>query len=75
MDNLMSEIVYYKANRAEFIQQYAGKHIAIKGMKIIGVFNTNTEAKEEMDKLHEKGTYIIERPMDLTIPRANVRKR
>ena len=75
MDNLMNEITFYKTHRAEFIKQYAGKHIAIKGMKVVGVFNTRSNALEEMDKLHGKDTYIIERPMDLTIPRSNIRKR
>ncbi len=52
MDDIINEIAFYKMHRSEFIQQYAGKHIAIKGTKVIGIFNTKSEAAEEMEKLH-----------------------
>ena len=65
MDVIEQEIGYYKSNRKDFIQLYSGKHLVIKGMEVIGVYKSNTEALEETMKLHETGTFIIEHPVDI----------
>lgn len=65
MDIIDQQIDFYKKNRIEFITQHGGKHLAIKGMQIIGIYNTKTEAYEETIKLHEIGTFIIEHPLDI----------
>ena len=74
MDNIENEIRYYKANRMDFINMYDGKHLVIKGMEIIGIYNSHSEAQEETAKLHEKGSYIIEHPMDMVARRFAVKK-
>jgi len=65
IEMITQEIEYYKANRADFIEKYNGKHLVIKGCGIIGVYETNTAAYDETIKLHQVGTFIIERPVDL----------
>jgi len=75
MDTIENEIKYYKANRLEFIQQYEGKYLAIKGMEVIGVYGSATEAVEETGKLHSRDSYIIEHPLDLTVRRTYVKKK
>ena len=68
MDAIDQEISYYKKHKEEFIILHAGKHLAIKGMKIIGIYKTNTEAYERTIVDHEKGTFIIEHPVDIKVP-------
>ena len=75
MDSIDDEIRFYKTHRVEFVKQYCGKYLVIKGMSIIGIYCTHSEAQEETLKFHEKGTYIIEHPVDLSAPRTNVNKR
>ncbi len=63
MDVIAEEIAYYKTNRQDFIIQYAGKHLVIKGQQVAGIYNSNSEAVAESARLHESGTYIIEHPL------------
>lgn len=74
MDIIGQEIDFYKNNRLDFINQYGGKHLAIKGMQIIGIYDTKTAAYEETIKMHETGTFIIEHPVDITIRKARLVK-
>lgn len=75
MNSIDDEIHFYKTHRVEFIKQYSGKYLAIKGMSIIGIYCTHSEAQEETLKFHEKGTFIIEHPIDLSAPVTNIKKR
>ena len=61
MDIIQEAIDYYKANRQDFITQYANKHLLIVGTEIIGVYDTNSKAAEVARNL-AAGTYIIEHP-------------
>ncbi len=65
MDLIGEEIRYYKDNREAFIELYDRMHLVIKGMQIIGVYKTKTEAFDETIRNHAPGTFIIERPMNL----------
>lgn len=67
MDVIADEIAYYKSNRKEFIEQYAGKHLVIKGKAVIGVYSSNSAALEDTMKQHQAGTFIIEHPVDLSV--------
>lgn len=67
MDIIAEEIDYYKTNRQEFITQYGGKHLVIKGKAIIGIYNSNTEAMADTIISHEAGTFIIEHPVALKV--------
>jgi hypothetical protein len=63
MDTIAGDIEYYKTNRQEFIHLYPGKHLVIKDMQVVGVYNTKTEANAEAVRLYESGSFIIEHPM------------
>jgi hypothetical protein len=65
MDEITCEIDFYKRNRKHFASIYAGKHIIIKGLEVVGVYNSNTEAIAQAAVLYSVGSYIIERPMVL----------
>lgn len=72
---IAEEIGFYKEHRKEFITQYAGKHLVIKGMAVVGIYDSNTAAHEDAGKLHEAGTFIIEHPVDLTARAAQLKRR
>lgn len=72
MESIKDDIAYYKENRAAFVEEYPGKHLVIKGQQVVGVYNSNTEAVHEALRLHETGTYIIERPMALKANKNNI---
>lgn len=61
MDIIQEAIDYYKANRQEFITQYANMHLLIVGTDVIGAYATNSKAAEAAHNL-AAGTYIIEHP-------------
>jgi hypothetical protein len=67
VDVIDQEISYYKKHKEEFIILHADKHIVIKGMQVIGVYQTNSEAFERTIKDHERGTFIIEHPVDIKL--------
>jgi ABC-type phosphate/phosphonate transport system ATPase subunit len=57
---LESEFEYYKTHQAELVKKYLGKWIAIKQGEIVGVFNTQFDALEEVKKSHEQGTFLLQ---------------
>lgn len=65
MDAIQQDIDYYKANRQQFLKQYDGKFLVIKGKQIIGVYTNRTQAYDNTVVLHEEGTFIIEHPIVL----------
>ncbi len=66
MDTIAGEIDYYKANRQNFIEQYSGKFLVIKGKEVVGVYQSNTAAREHTMQ-YEQGTFIIEHPVLLKV--------
>jgi hypothetical protein len=58
---LEREFRYYLAHQDELVRQYSGKVLAIKGQKVIGVFDSEAEAVHTTAKAHELGTFIVQR--------------
>lgn len=58
--NLESEFDYYLNNQEDFARQYEGKVFVIKGQKIIGIYESKTEALTETIKKHKLGTFLIQ---------------
>jgi len=58
---LKEEFEYYLTNQSEFVKKYAGKVLAIKGLKVIGVYQSEIEALQATKKVHEVGTFLIQR--------------
>lgn len=65
MDIIGEEIAYYKANRKDFIKLYEGKYLVIKGLQVVGVYKSRTEAHDTAIAEYGAGTFIIERPMNI----------
>jgi hypothetical protein len=57
---LEKEFQYYKDNQAELLNQYAGKFIVIKDAKVIGVYDSHSEAYNNTEKTEKLGTFLIQ---------------
>jgi len=60
-DNLKKEFHYYIEHQDEFVKEYNGKYIVLKDFKVIGAYNTIEEAYEITSKVHELGTFLIQK--------------
>jgi hypothetical protein len=58
---LENEFQYYLDHQEELVEQYEGKVLVIKDCKVIGAYDTSTEALVEARKKYEVGTYLIQR--------------
>ena len=61
---LHTEIKFYRQHHKGLIAKYANKYIVISGKKIIGVYNSHSEAYTESIKTHELGTFLIQHVTD-----------
>lgn len=57
---LEDDFKYYLAHQAELVEQYEGKYLIIKDQKIIGVYDTQSDAYNSTKKEHEVGTFLIQ---------------
>ncbi len=57
---LDNEFKYYIKHQAELVKKYNGKFIVLKDEKIIGVYNSHSEAYNETVKKEELGTFLIQ---------------
>ena len=60
MDILQMEYQHYLANLPKYVELYAGKVIAIKGERVIGVYDDYLHAANDLYPEHEKGTVLIQ---------------
>lgn len=60
MDVLQAEYQHYLENLSEYVEMYAGKVIAIKDGKVIGVYDDYMQAANDLYPEHEKGTVLIQ---------------
>lgn len=58
---LEKEFKYYIEHQDELVKKYKGKHIVIKGKKVIGSYNSDIEAVEETSKSEKLGTFLIQK--------------
>jgi hypothetical protein len=61
MKSLEKEFQFYLDHQDELVEKYNGNFIAIKNGKVIGVFDSQLDAVEELSKEHELGTFLIQR--------------
>ena len=52
---------YYLAHQDEMVKLYDGKVIAIKGTRVLGVYDSHGDALRETSKSHQPGTFIIQK--------------
>jgi hypothetical protein len=58
---LETEFKYYLANQGEFVKQFNGRFIAMKGMTVLGPFQNEIEAISEAQKEWELGTFLVQK--------------
>ena len=61
MSGLEKEFEYYLEHQDELVKQYNGKFIVIKDCNVIGDFDSELEAVEKTSKIHELGTFLIQK--------------
>lgn len=54
------EVEYYKANENEFLERYKGRFIAIVGEEVVGVFDSELAAYEDMKKKYGLGNFLLQ---------------
>lgn len=57
---LKKEFDYFLEHQEELVKKHKGKYLVIKDQAIIGVFEKEIEAYEEISKKHELGTFLIQ---------------
>jgi hypothetical protein len=58
---LKDDFRYYIEHQKEMLEKYAGKVVAIKGQKVLGVFDSELEAIAQTQKEHKLGTFLVQR--------------
>jgi hypothetical protein len=66
------EFHYYKAHENELVKQYNGKFIAIVGEQVVGVFDEEFTAYQEMKKKYGLGNFCFNTACPLPIDRSSV---
>lgn len=59
--SLEREFEYYLKHQDELVQKYSGRIVVIKGEEIIGVFDSDIEAVNQISKTHPLGTFLVQR--------------
>jgi len=60
-ENLKKEFTYYLDHQEELVKKYKRKVLVIKNCKVIGVYNSEIEAVKETSKIHEVGTFLVQK--------------
>lgn len=58
---LKKEFEYYLENQDSLVDKYNGKYIVIKNLSVIGVYDDELEAVQETSKIHELGTFLVQK--------------
>ena len=62
MENILKkEFNYYLKHQDELVKKYNGKYIVIKGTNVLGFYDTELEAVQEMSKTEELGTFLVQK--------------
>ena len=57
---LEKEFQFYLKNQADLVSKYNGKFIVLKNQKVIGVYDSNSEAYAQTSKSEKLGTFLIQ---------------
>ena len=58
---LEKEFEYYIENQDSLVEKYNGRILVIKDSKVIGDFDTESEAIQETMKKEELGTFLVQK--------------
>lgn len=57
---LQTEFQYYLDNQAELVGKYAGKFLVIQNKKVVGVYDSETDAYKKSVETLDLGTFLIQ---------------
>ena len=60
-DTLRKEFQFYRDSQDEMVQKYDGKVVAIKNGKVLGAYDSASEALSQTQKTHELGSFLIQK--------------
>lgn len=60
-NELKTEFDWFLAHHDDLVQKYNGKFVVIKDQKVIGVFDDQLTAVTETQKLHQLGTFLVQK--------------
>ena len=60
-EDTLKAFEYYLAHQDEMVKLYDGKVIAIKGIRVLGAYDSHGDALRETSKSHQLGTFIIQK--------------
>lgn len=58
---LKREFDYYLAHQDELVKAHNGRFVVIRNEKVIGVYDSQTEAIAETQKTFELGTFLVQK--------------
>lgn len=61
MKPLEKEFQYYVAHQDELVEKYKGKFIVIKGEKVLGAYDSESEAISQTSQKEEFGTFLVKK--------------
>ncbi len=59
-DTLKREFDYFLEHHEELLKDYSGKHLVIKGEKVVGAYDSEEEAYFKSLEKHEPGTFLVQ---------------
>ena len=59
--NLKNEFQYYINHQKELVKKHKDKYVVIVNLKVIGVYDSETEAIDETSKIHKLGTFLVQK--------------
>lgn len=57
---LADEFNYYLEHQDDLVKEYNGKVIVIKDRRVLGAYDSDTEAVIDTQKNHELGTFLVQ---------------
>lgn len=58
---LEREFEFFLKNQKVLVEKYKGKYVVIKNEKILGAYDTLTEAVEKTSRCEELGTFLVQK--------------
>jgi hypothetical protein len=58
---LDKEFRYFQAHRSELAKEHNGQFVVIKDETVLGFYDSELQAYTETKKLHEPGTFLIQK--------------
>ena len=57
---LEKQFQYYLEHQDEFVSQYSGKAIVLRGNEVVGVYDNEWEAVKQSQRKYKPGTFLVQ---------------